>query len=137
MPADEMQTVLESFTRRVGELAERQPEPLSFALELHSERELSGTDPDGFVTVTMKDFKVDSIVVNERWLENDHPSPAVVTRATIAAVNAVLQDYLVAEMTELRNQKVSLPEMYEVLQTFTTDFSAASSKAWARLEARA
>lgn len=129
----DMASSLERFTQTIDGLAQRQ-ESVSFSFDLHSDRELSATDPDGLVRATMRDFAVVDVAVEPGW-DAETLDPRRLDAARLAAINVVLRAYLEAEFAGLADREISLVEMRDVLQQFTTEFTRASERAWARLEA--
>ena len=129
----EMPEMFDRLTDQVGEWAETHPGPPG-EFELTSDRELTGTDSEGLVTVTMKDFKVDSIAFDSYWFDQQHPSAATLARATAEAVNAVMQQYLREEILESQSHALPMGELYAGLKEFSADFSVAYEKALSRLQ---
>lgn len=132
MSSPEMPDMFDRLTTQVGEWARNNPGPPA-EFELSSDRELTGTDPDGLVTVTMKDFKVDRISFDSYWFDSQSPSAETVARHTAAAVNAVMNQYLREEILDVQDHALPMSEVYAGLKELSADFRAAYTKAAERL----
>lgn len=132
MSSPEMPDMFDRLTSQVGEWAEKNPSPPQ-EFELSSDRELTGTDPDGLVTVTMKDFKVDRISFDSYWFDSQSPSAETLARHTAAAVNAVMNQYLREEILEVQEHALPMNEVYAGLKELSADFRVAYTRAAARL----
>ncbi|MGA4508506.1 hypothetical protein ACQB6R_09555 [Propionibacteriaceae bacterium G1746] len=132
MSSPEMPEMFDRLTAQVGEWAARSPEPPQ-EFELSSERELTGTDPDGLVTVTMKDFKVEQISLDGYWFDQTKPSARAVEAATVEAVNDVLGRYLRDEILEAQSHALPMDEVYAGLKELSADFNVAYANALSRL----
>ncbi|MGA4669649.1 hypothetical protein ACPCG0_07640 [Propionibacteriaceae bacterium Y1923] len=134
MSSPEMPEMFDRLTAQVGDWAARHPGPPE-EFELSSTRELTATDPEGLVSVTMKDFKVERIEFDSYWYEQSDPRPRakVVAAATAAAVNAVLTQYLREEILEAQSHALPMSEVYEGLKTLSADFEDAFTRAMARI----
>ena len=130
-----MPDMFDRLTDQVGEWAQRQPGVGDYALK--SDRELTDTDDAGWVTVTMKDFKLASISYDDYLWQSETPNPKAISKATVEAVNKVLGRYLEEEILAAQNAALPMAEVHEGLQQLSTDFSVAYEKAMSRLrEAR-
>lgn len=132
MSMPEMPQMFDRLTSQVGEWAQKNPGPPE-EFELSSGRELTGSDPDGLVTVTMKDFKVDRISFDSYWFNTQAPSAETLARHTAAAVNAVMTQYLREEILDVQAHAVPMDEVYAGLKELSADFRAAYTRAASRL----
>ena len=92
-------------------------------LELSSDRVLEGTDPENRATVTMADFKVQSIRFDPFWLET--ADREAVEDTVTAAVNVVLSRYLAEEIEEMSRFQTGIPELHARLLELSADMTAA------------
>ena len=96
MTDTEMPDMFDRLTEQAERWAKEFPDVPEF--ELSSDREVSGTDPQQHVEVTMQDFKVASIHIDDTWFADSLPSLMQIEQAVKAAVNTVLADYWAQEL---------------------------------------
>lgn len=128
----EMPDMFDRLTQQVGQWASKHPDPPA-EFELSSERELTGSDSAGLVTVTMKDFKVAGISFDSYWYDQQEPTAHDVARATAEAVNNVMLQYLREEILEAQSHALPMAEVYSGLRELSADFTVAYQKAMSRL----
>lgn len=133
MTADEMPDVFDRLTEQAQRWAEEFPEPPDF--ELASDRELSCTDRDEHVEVTMRDFRIGSVRIDETWYAEWLPSLVQIELAVAEAVNAALVAYWNAELADAKAHRTPMGEIAAGLEQLSADFRGAYEKAVARLEA--
>src|SRR5674476_811666 len=78
----EMPDMFDKLTAQVEQWAEIYPEPPEF--ELASDRELTRTDAAHRVEVTMKDFKVASVHIDDTWYTEWLPSLLQIEQAAVS-----------------------------------------------------
>lgn len=123
-------TMPEMFQRladKTGEWAQANPGVVT-DYELHSDRELTGTDESGRVTVTMRDFKIVSISYDQNWFHDFDRQADNVAKATVEAVNAVWEAYWQAEAEDAANSAIPMAEVHAGLRELSADFAAAYDK---------
>jgi len=131
MSEPSMPDLFEKLTTHMGRLSEELPEEADWSLT--SERELTDTDDSGLVTVTMKDFKVDSISFDHYLMSTQDPDPVDLAAATTEAVNKVLARYLEEEILDAKSHAVPMRELHEGLQQFSTEFAQAYERSLDRV----
>lgn len=132
MTDDQMPDVFDRLTEQVGRWANDYPEPPEF--ELSSDRELTCTDPAGRVQVTMKDFAIASIHVDDAWYAESLPSLMEIEQAVKAAVNVTLTAYWTAELDDAKAHRTPMGEIAAGLEKLSVEFRGAYANAVARLE---
>jgi hypothetical protein len=135
MTDTEMPDMFDKLTAQAQRWAERYPEPPEF--ELSSDRELSRTDASHRVQVTMKDFKVASVHIDDAWYSEWFPSLLEIEQAVRDAVNAALGDYWNQELEDAKAHRTPMGEIASGLQELSVEFRGAYEKAVARLDAHA
>jgi hypothetical protein len=133
MTDTEMPDMFDKLTAQAQRWAERYPEPPEF--ELSSDRELSRTDASHRVQVTMKDFKVASVHIDDAWYSEWFPSLLQIEQAVRDAVNAALGDYWAEELQDAKDHQTPMGEIAAGLQELSVEFRGAYANAVARLEA--
>lgn len=133
MTDTEMPDMFDRLAEEAGRWANQYPEVPEF--EPSSDREVSGTDPAGHVEVTMQDFKVASIHIDDAWFSESLPSLMQIEQAVKAAVNGVLGEYWNQELQEAKDHHTPMGEIAAGLQELSVGFRAAFENAVARLEA--
>jgi hypothetical protein len=128
----EMPDMFDRLTEQVDRWANEYPEPPDF--ELSSDRELTCTDPAGRVQVTMKDFAVASIHIDDTWHAGSLPSLMEIEQAVRAAVNATLSVYWSAELDDAKAHRTPMGEIAAGLEKLSVEFRGAYANAVARLE---
>jgi hypothetical protein len=131
----EMPDVFDKLTAEAQRWAEDYPDPPEF--ELSSNRELSRTDALHRVQVTMQDFKVASVHIDDAWYAEWFPSLLEIEQAVRDAVNAALTDYWNQELADAKAHRTPMGEIATGLQELSVDFRGAYEKAVARLDAHA
>jgi hypothetical protein len=129
----EMPDMFDKLTAQVEQWAELYPEPPGF--ELASDRELTGTDADRRVEVTMKDWHVASVHIDDTWFAEWLPSLLQIEQAVRDAVNAALGDYWAQELRDAKDHQTPMGEIAAGLQDLSVEFRGAYANAVARLEA--
>lgn len=129
----EMPEMFDRLSAQIQEWAREYPEPPEF--ELSSERDLTCTGLDGRVEVTMKDFKVASIHVDDTWYAESLPSLLEIEASVRDAVNVTLKEYWAAELAEAKEHQVPMGVIASGVQQLAVDFRGAYANAVARLEA--
>ncbi len=129
----EMPDMFDRLAEEAERWANQFPEVPEF--DLSSDREVSGTDPAGHVEVTMQDFKVASIHIDDAWFSESMPSLMQIEQAVKAAVNGVLGEYWAQELQEAKDHHTPMGEIAAGLQELSIGFRAAFENAVARLEA--
>lgn len=133
MTDTEMPDMFDRLTEQAERWAKEFPDVPEF--ELSSDREVSGTDPQQHVEVTMQDFKVASIHIDDTWFADSLPSLMQIEQAVKAAVNTVLADYWAQELQAAKDHHTPMGEIAAGLQELSVGFRAAFENAVARLEA--
>jgi hypothetical protein len=133
MTDTEMPDMFDKLTARAQRWAEQYPEPPEF--ELSSDRELSRTDASHRVQVTMKDFKIASVHIDDTWYAEWLPSLLEIEQAVRDAVNAALGDYWNQELEDAKAHQTPMGEIAAGLQELSVEFRGAYANAVARLEA--
>ncbi len=133
MTKTEMPDMFDKLTRQVERWAEHCPEPPEF--EPASERELTGSDDDRRVEVTMKDWHVASVHIDDTWYTEWLPSLLQIEQAVRDAVNVVLAEYWSQELQNAKDHHTPLGEIVAGLQELSVEFRGAYANAVARLEA--
>ena len=129
----EMPDMFDQLTAQAETWAERYPEPPDF--ELSSERELTRTDTERRVEVTMKDWRVASVHIDDTWYTEWLPSLLQIEQAVRDAVNAALGDYWTKELQDAKDHHTPMGEIAAGLQALSVEFRGAYANAVARLEA--
>jgi hypothetical protein len=129
----EMPDMFDRLTEQVQRWAEEYPEPPAFVLT--SDKELSGTDPAGHVEVTMRDFAVASVHIDDAWFADYLPSLMQIEQAVKAATNTVLADYWAQELQDAKDHRTPMGEIAAGLEELSVGFRAAFENAVARLDA--
>jgi hypothetical protein len=132
MTDTEMPDVFDALTEKAQSWAREFPEPPEF--ELASDRELTCTDPAGRVQVTMKDFAVASIHIDDTWHAESMPGLMEVEQAVKAAVNVTLSEYWTAELADAKAHHTPMGEIAAGLEKLSVEFRGAYENAVARLE---
>ena len=132
MTDTEMPDVFDALAEKAQSWARQFPEPPEFALT--SDRELTCTDPAGRVQVTMKDFAVASIHVDDTWHAESLPSLMEIEQAVRAAVNVTLGEYWNAELADAKAHRTPMGEIAVGLEKLSVEFRGAYENAVARLE---
>jgi hypothetical protein len=133
MTSTEMPDMFDKLTAQAQRWAEQYPEPPEF--ELASDRELTRTDTERRVEVTMKDFKVASVHIDDTWFSEWLPSLLQIEQALRDAVNAALGDYWNQELEDAKAHRTPMGEIASGLQELSVEFRGAYANAVARLEA--
>ncbi|GAB3624301.1 hypothetical protein GCM10027418_23850 [Mariniluteicoccus endophyticus] len=102
--------------------------------ELSSERELSGSDPDERVHVTIRDYRVSSIRIELAWAQV--ATLEQIETTVTEAVNTVLGGYLKAELEEARAAAGDMNDVHRELLGFSGEFHAAFGRAMDNLSER-
>jgi hypothetical protein len=131
----EMPDVFDRLTAQAQRRAEQYPEPTEF--ELSSDRELSRTDASHRVQVTMKDFTVASVHIDDAWYSEWFPSLLEIEQAVRDAVNAALTDYWNQELEDAKAHRTPMGDIASGLQELSVEFRGAYETAVARLDAHA
>ena len=131
----EMPEVFDKLTAEAQRWAEQYPEPPEF--ELSSDRELSRSDASHRVQVTMKDFKVASVHIDDAWCTEWFPSLLEIEQAVRDAVNAAIGDYWNQELEDAKAHRTPMGDIASGLQELSVEFRGAYEKAVARLDAYA
>jgi hypothetical protein len=129
----EMPDMFDKLTAQAGQWAELYPEPPEF--ELSSDRELTRTDAERRVEVTMKDWHVASVHIDDTWYTEWLPSLLQIEQAVRDAVNAALGDYWAHELRDAKDHQTPMGEIAAGLQELSVEFRGAYANAVARLEA--
>lgn len=122
MPRDE--SVPEVFDRLVelsARMVDANPAPPSW--ELASEREMTGTDAEERVIVSIADYKVASLRIDHQWFPN--ATLEEVEAHVRDAVNATLAAYLDAEFTEAADTHYGIQGVHDGLRQLSADLNAA------------
>lgn len=109
-----------------------QPEPPAF--ELSSDRVLVGADERDRVEVTVKDFKVASIHVDDYWYAAAQPSLHEIEAVIRDAVNRTLQAYWDAELADAVERGIPMGEYAAGVRQLAADFRVAYERAMERME---
>lgn len=133
MTEREMPDMFDKLTARAEHWATSYPEPPEF--ELTSERELTRSDAERRVEVTMKDWQVASVHIDDTWYTEWLPSLLQIEQAVRAAVNAALHEYWSQELEHAKDHHTPLGEIAAGLQELSVEFRDAYANAVARLEA--
>ena len=128
----EIPDMFDRLTEQVDRWAKEYPEPPEF--ELSSDRELTCTDPAGRVQVTMKDFAIASIHIDDTWHAASLPSLMQIEQAVKLAVNVVLSEYWNAELDDAKAHRMPMGEIAAGLEKLSVEFRGAFANAVARLE---
>ena len=131
MTDTEMPDMFDRLTAQVEQWAELYPEPPEF--ELASDREL--TRADRRVEVTMNDFRVASVHIDDTWYAEWLPSLLQIEQAVRDAVNVALGDYWAEELQDAKDHQTPMVEIAAGLQELSVEFRGAYANAVARLEA--
>lgn len=129
----EMPDMFDKLTTQVERWAEQHPEPPE--LEPASERELTRTDAEHRVEVTMKDWKVASVHIDDTWFAEWLPSLLQIEQAVRDSVNAALSDYWTEELLDAKDHHTPMGEIAAGLKELSAEFRSAYASAVARLEA--
>ena len=132
MTDTEMPDAFDALTEKAQSWAREFPEPPEFALA--SDRELTCTDPAGHVQVTMKDFSVASIHIDDMWHATYLPSLIQIEQTLKAAVNVTLSEYWNAELADAKAHRTPMGEIAAGLEKLSVEFRGAYENAVARLE---
>lgn len=132
MTDTEMPDVFDALAEKAQRWAREFPEPPEF--ELASDRELTCTDPAGHVQVTMKDFAVASIHIDDTWFAESLPSLMQIEQAVKAAMNVTLTEYWNAELEDAEAHRTPMGEIAAGLGELSVEFRGAYENAFARLE---
>lgn len=135
MTDTEMPDMFDRLTAQAQRWEEQYPEPPEF--ELSSDRELSRTDASRRVLVTMKDFKIASVHIDDTWYAEWLPSLLEIEQAVRDAVNATLGEYWAQELQDAKDHQTPMGEIASGLQELSVEFRGAYEKAVARLDAHA
>ena len=135
MTSTEMPDMFDKLTAQAQRWAEQYPQPPDF--ELASSRELTRTDTDRRVEVTMKDWRVASVHIDDTWFSEWLPSLLQIEQAVRDAVNAVLGEYWNQELEEAKAHRTAMGEIASGLEELSVEFRGAYEKAVARLDAHA
>lgn len=127
-PSESMPQVFDRLTALSGELADH-PQPPSW--ELSSERELTRTDAEDRVTVTVKDFRISGLRIDHVWY-HDADQDEVEERVK-DAVNVAMTQYLTEELAEASDlaQEMGAGDRRSIharLLELSADFHAAYSR---------
>ena len=128
----EMPDMFDRLTEQVDRWAKEYPEPPEF--ELSSDRELTCTDPAGRAQVTMKDFAIASIHIDDTWHAEMLPSLMEIEQAVKAAVNVTLSEYWTAELDDAKAHRTPMGQIAAGLEKLSVEFRGAYANAVARLE---
>lgn len=129
----EMPDMFDRLTEQVQKWAKDYPDPSDFSLS--SDRELTCTGPDGRVEVTVKDFQVASIHIDDTWYAESLPSLLEIEQAVRAAVNVGLTQYWDEELADAKDHRTPMGEIASGLETLSVEFRGAYANAVRRLEA--
>ena len=129
----EMPDMFDRLTAQVEQWAEMYQEPPEF--ELASDRELTRTDAERRVEVTMKNFKVASVHIDDTWYTEWLPSLLQIEQAVRDAVNAALSDYWAKELQDAKDHQTPMGEIAAGLQELSVEFRGVYENAVARLDA--
>jgi hypothetical protein len=129
----EMPDMFDKLTAQAEQWAEAHPEPPDF--EPASERELTSCDAERRVEVTMKDWQVKSVHIDDTWYTEWLPSLLQIEHAVRDAVNAAMGAYWSQELQAAKDHHTSMGEIAAGLQELSVEFRAAYANAVARLEA--
>jgi hypothetical protein len=129
----ELPDMFDKLTTQVGEWAEQYPDPPDF--DLGSDRELTTTDAERRVEVTMKDFRVASVHIDDTWYSEWLPSLLQIEQAVRDAVNTALSAYWNQELEDAKAHRIPMGEIAAGLQELSVEFRGAYANAVARLEA--
>ena len=135
MTSTEMPDMFDKLTAQAQRWAEHYPQPPDF--ELASSREISRTDTERRVEVTMKDWRVASVHIDDTWFSEWLPSLLQIEQAVRDAVNAVLGEYWNQELEEAKAHRTAMGEIASGLEELSVEFRGAYEKAVARLDAHA
>lgn len=133
MTDTEMPDMFDKPTRQVEQWAQDYPEPPEF--EVASDRELTRTDAEGRVEITMKDWRVASVHIDDTWYTEWLPSLLQIEQAVRDAVNVALGDYWAHELQDAKDHRTPMGEIAAGLQELSVEFRGAYANAVARLEA--
>ena len=129
----EMPDMFDKLTAQTQRWAELRPDPPDF--ELASERELTRSDAERRVDVTMKDWRVGTVHIDDTWYTEWLPSLLQIEQAVRDAVNAALVDYWAEELQDAKDHRRPMGEIAAGLKELSVEFRGAYAKAVARLEA--
>ena len=129
----EMPDMFDKLTAQAEQWAESLPEPPE--LDLTSERELTCSDAERRVEVTMKDWQVKSVHIDDTWYTEWLPSLLQIEQAVRDAVNTALRDYWSQELQDAKDHHTPMGEIAAGLQKLSVEFRGAYANAVARLEA--
>jgi hypothetical protein len=132
MTDTEMPDMFDKLTAQVEQWAEQYPEPPE--VELSSDRELTRSDADRRVEVTMKDWRVGSVHIDHTWYTEWLPSLLQIEQAVRDAVNEALGDYWAKELQDAKDHWTPMGEIAAGLQELSVEFRGAYAHAVARLE---
>jgi hypothetical protein len=135
MTDTEMPDMFDRLTAQAQRWADKNTEPPEF--ELSSDRELSRTDAAHRVQVTMKDFKIASVHIDDTWYAEWLPSLLEIEQAVRDAVNATLGEYWAQELQDAKDHRTPMGEIASGLQELSVEFRGAFEMAVARLDAHA
>ena len=128
----EMPDMFDKLTAQAQQWAESCPEPPAF--ELASERELTRSDAERRVEVTMRDWHVKSVHIDDTWYTEWLPSLLQIEQAVRDAMNAALGDYWAQELQDAKDHQTPMGEIAAGLQALSVEFRGAYANAVARLE---
>jgi hypothetical protein len=129
----EMPDMFDKLMAQAEQWAEAYSESPEF--EPASERELTRSDVEGRVEVTMKDWQVKAVHIDDTWYTEWLPSLLQIELAVRDAVNAALGEYWSQELQDAKDHHTPMGEIAAGIQELSVEFRGAYAKAIARLEA--
>lgn len=132
MTQPDLPEMYDRLTAKAQEWARANPNPPDF--ELSSSRTLSANDANGRVEVTMANFEIASIRVDDYWFNMSEPDLPTLEQAIREAVNVALKTYLTEEFEEAAEHAIPMGDLAAGLRELSVDFRAAYENAVARLD---
>ena len=130
----EMPDVFDRLQERVEQWSATLPDTPPGQWVLSSDRELSGSDPQERVMVTIRNFEVASIRVDPVWYGSSFPSLEELEDRIRQAVNMVWAQYWAEEVAAAQEAYTPMGEIAAGLQELSVVFRGAYEKAVQRLD---
>ncbi|MDO5285228.1 MAG: hypothetical protein Q4G45_00170 [Actinomycetia bacterium] len=126
--------MFDKLTERVEAWSQTLPDTPPEEWALSSNRVLSGSDRDEHVVVTVRDFKVASIRIDDGWYAASMPELSEIEQAVAEAVNVTLERYWAEELAAAQEAYTPMGEVAAGLRELSGEFRGAYEKAVERLE---